>query len=95
MTTEERITDFKKILQDAIDECWDEDVFDESCPPEEYDYEKHGKEEPEDIDPDNTYFEDEDGNIVLREDGSNITVRDEMIRMATEAESQYHGLLVL
>lgn len=76
MTTEECLRDFKKILLDAIDKCWDEDIYNiynENCPPEEYDYEANG-EEPEDIDPDNDPYED-----------TGITVREKMIKMVTEA----------
>ena len=73
MTTEGRLKDFKKILLDAIDDCWDEDIYNENCPPEEYDYGAHGEEEPEDIDPDEFY------------DDTDITIREKMIRTATDA----------
>jgi hypothetical protein len=74
MTTEKRLRDFKKILLDAIDYCWDEDIYNENCPPEKYDYEAHSEKEPEDIDPDNEFY----GDTV-------ITIREKMIRLATEA----------
>jgi hypothetical protein len=74
MTTEKRLRDFKKILLDAIDDCWDEDIYNENCPPEEYDYQAHGEKEPEDIDPDNEFYGDTD-----------TTIREKMIRAVTEA----------
>jgi hypothetical protein len=74
MTTEKRLSDFKKILLDAIDACWDEAIYKENYPPEEYDYEAHEEEEPEDIDPDNEFYGD-----------TGITIREKMIRTATEA----------
>ncbi|MGB7954217.1 MAG: hypothetical protein WCF23_09570 [Candidatus Nitrosopolaris sp.] len=49
LTTTERINTFKELLQDAIDEHWDEDIYIENCPDEEYDYEANGDEEPEDV----------------------------------------------
>ena len=52
LTTDRRLEIFKKLVQDAIDEYWDEDIFNKNCPLEEYDYEAHGEEQPEDIDPD-------------------------------------------
>lgn len=74
MTTEERLRDFKKILLDAIDDCWDQSVYDQNCPDEEYDYEVNGEEKPEEIDPDKDLYED-----------TLITVREKMINLATEA----------
>ena len=74
MTTGKRLKDFKKILLDAIDDCWDEDIYEENCPDEEYDYAANGEEKPEDIDPDNTLFED-----------TQVTVREKMVKMVTEA----------
>jgi len=74
MTNEKRLRDFKKILLDAIDDCWDENIYEENCPDEEYDYEANGEEEPEDIDPDNEFYGD-----------TGITIREKMIRTATEA----------
>jgi hypothetical protein len=74
MTTEKRLRDFKKILLDAIDDCWDENIYDKNCPPEEYDYESHGEKEPEDSNPDNEFYGD-----------TGITIREKMIRTATEA----------
>jgi hypothetical protein len=58
----------------AIDDCWDQDIFDENCPEDGYDYEGNGVEEPEDIDPDNQFYED-----------TELTYREKMINMATEA----------
>jgi hypothetical protein len=52
LTTDERLKIFMKMVQDTIDEYWDEDIYDENCPDEEYDYEANDSEEPEDIDPD-------------------------------------------
>ena len=74
MTTEKRLKDFKKILLDAIDDCWDQDVYDENCPDEEYDYKANGDMEPQDIDPDNEFYE-----------GTQITIRQMMVKMATQA----------
>jgi hypothetical protein len=74
LTTEKRLKDFKEIVLKAIDDCWSQDIFDENCPPEEYNYEDYGIEEPEDIDPDNELYED-----------TEITIREKMINMATEA----------
>ncbi len=50
MTTEARLKIFKKILNDAIEECWDEDIWEENRPPEKYDYEANKMEEPQDVD---------------------------------------------
>jgi len=55
-------------------ECWDEDIWLDNCPPEEYDYEANGEEQPEDIDVDNEFYEDTD-----------ITIREKMVQMATDA----------
>jgi hypothetical protein len=74
LTTEKRLKDFKEIVLQAIDDCWDQDIFDENCPEDGYDYEGNGIDEPEDIDPDNQYYED-----------TEITIREKMINMATEA----------
>jgi hypothetical protein len=74
MTTENRLKILKQILQDAIDDCHDEYIYDESCPPEEFNYEEAGIEEPKDIDPDNEFYED-----------TGMTIREKMISMATEA----------
>lgn len=51
LTTDARLKIFKKMLNDAIYKHWDEDIFYENCPPEDYDYEANGEVEPEDIDP--------------------------------------------
>jgi hypothetical protein len=75
MTTEKRLKDFKKILQEAIDECWNQDIWLQNCPPEEYDYVAYGKEKPEDIDPDNTFYD----------DSNDETIRDMFYRKITEA----------
>jgi transposase len=74
MTNEKRLKDFKEIILKAIDDCWDQDIYDENCPPEEYDYAANNEEEPEDIDPDNEYYED-----------TQLTYREKMVNMATEA----------
>lgn len=74
MTTEQRLKVFTKIVLYAIDECWDEDIYNENCPPKEYDYEANGEERPEDIDPDNTFYED-----------TQITIREKMAMTVTEA----------
>ena len=58
MTTTARLKIFKQIVQDEIDECWDENIYTENCPDEEYDYEANGIEEPEDIDIDNEFYDD-------------------------------------
>lgn len=73
MTTEKRLRDFKRIECDAIDGCWDENIYNDNCPPKDYDYEANGKEQPEDIDPDNDLYEDTD-----------MTIRQKMISIATE-----------
>jgi hypothetical protein len=59
---------------DAIDECWDESVYDENCPPEKYDYEANGEVEPENIDPDSVPEWSEDG----------LTYRQKMFKITTE-----------
>ena len=59
---------------DAIDDCWDEDIYNENCPDKEYDYEANGEEKPGDIDPDNELYED-----------TGLTYREKMIEMATES----------
>jgi hypothetical protein len=74
MTTEKRLRDFKKILLDAIDDCWDEDIYNDNCPDEEYDYEANEEEEPENIDPDNELYGD-----------TQITIREKMLKTTTEA----------
>jgi len=60
---------------DAIDDCWDEEIYNKNCPPEKYDYEANGEEEPEDIDPDSVPPGSDDG----------LTYRQTMFNMATEA----------
>jgi hypothetical protein len=47
LTTEEKIEIFKKIIQDELDDWWDEDIYIENCPDQEYDYESNGEEEPD------------------------------------------------
>jgi hypothetical protein len=56
MTTEARLKIFKQMVIDAVDDCFDHDIYHENCPPEEYDYEAAGEEQPEDIDVDNEFF---------------------------------------
>ena len=70
-----RLRIFKKILQDAIDAEWDEDIYYNNCPPEKYDYEAKGEEEPQDIDPDSVPDDSEDG----------LTIREKMFKKITEA----------
>jgi hypothetical protein len=50
LTTKEMIDTFKEILQDAIDEQWDEKIFEENCHDKKYNYEANDEIEPEDID---------------------------------------------
>jgi len=52
LTTKKRLEIFKKIVQDAVAECWDEDIYDENCPDEEYDYEANNEVEPDSVDVD-------------------------------------------
>jgi hypothetical protein len=75
LTTPELVETFKQILQDVIDDCWDEDIYKENCPDEEYDYEAHGLEEPEDIDPDTDIYDPATGT----------TIRRKMVQMPTDA----------
>jgi hypothetical protein len=74
VTTEKRWKNFCKLVQSSIRGDWDEDTWLDNRPPEEYDYVANNEEEPEDIDPDNEYFED-----------TNLTIREKMISVATEA----------
>jgi hypothetical protein len=53
-TTDERLEAFKELIEETIDADWDEDVWNDNCPDEEYDYEANGEEEPED-----TYIDEE------------------------------------
>jgi hypothetical protein len=46
LTNDMRLMIFKKILQDAIDAQWDEDIYYYNCPFKEYDYKISGEEEP-------------------------------------------------
>jgi hypothetical protein len=41
ITTQDRIEDFKQLVHDAVNEWWDEDIWEENCPDEDYDYEAH------------------------------------------------------
>ena len=72
MTTEQRLKDFKQVLLDAIDECYDENIYEKNCPDEEYDYEANEEDPPEDIDLDEIYDEKE-----------GLTLRQTMVKMAT------------
>jgi hypothetical protein len=87
LTTKKRVKAFKTMLMDSIDECWSEEIFEENCPPEEYDYEAHGEEKPKDIDVDNTEYLDETGypKIHRRYPEVNMSIRDYMIHIATQA----------
>jgi hypothetical protein len=77
MTTEKRLRDFKKILWNAIDNCWNEGIYYDNCPDEKYDYEANGEQEPEGIDPDNELYENTD-----------LTIREKMVKKATDAFQQ-------
>jgi transposase len=78
MTTEKRLKIFKQIVQDAIKDCWDEDIYFENCSDEEYDYEANGEEEPEDVDIDD-YPEDP------QEGEEDLTIREIMEKRIAEA----------
>ena len=75
LTNDTRLRIFKKILQDAIDTQWDEDIYYYNCPFKKYDYEISGEEEPQDIDPDSVPDDSEDG----------LTIREKMFKKITEA----------
>jgi hypothetical protein len=79
MTLKSRLKIFKKIVLDAIDACWDEHIYGENCPDEEFDYEANDMEMPEDIDPDGPYYDDVTG------EDTGQTVREKMAQLATEA----------
>ncbi len=72
LTTTDRINEFKDILDDAIKAEWDEDVYLENCPEEEYNYEENEEEEPHDIEIDNDYPENP------REGEEDMTIREAM-----------------
>jgi len=55
LTTKKKLEIFKKLVREAILECWNEDIYLKNCPPEEYDYAAHGTERPDDIDIDDSY----------------------------------------
>ncbi|MDP9289337.1 MAG: hypothetical protein M3P08_14235 [Thermoproteota archaeon] len=78
LTTEEKIEIFKQIIQDELDDCWDEDVYIENCPDEEYDYEANGEEEPEDVDIDDYPEDPQDGE-------EDLTIREIMEKRIAEA----------
>ena len=67
MTTEARLKVFKKILLDAINGCFDNNIYLENCPDEKYDYEANGEEEPTDIDPDEPDPDDSDSDLTIRQ----------------------------
>jgi hypothetical protein len=75
LTNDTRLRIFKKILQDAIDAEWDEDIYYYNCPSKKYDYDARGEEEPQDIDPDSVPYDSEDG----------LTIRERMFKRITEA----------
>lgn len=56
-TTVERLKIFKRILFDAMQECWNENVYKKYCPPKIYDYKSKGETEPKDIDVDMRYMQ--------------------------------------
>jgi hypothetical protein len=74
VTTETRWKVFCKLVQKSILADWNEDVWLNNRPDEEYDYAANGEEEPEDRDVDNELYED-----------TNIATRQKMVNMATEA----------
>ena len=78
LTTEEKIEIFKQIIQDELDDCWDEDIYIENCPDEEYDYEASGEEEPEDVDIDDYPEDPQDGE-------EDLTIREIMEKRIAEA----------
>jgi hypothetical protein len=63
-----------EIIVDGIDECWNSDIYEENCPPGEYDYEANGEEKAEDIDPDSELYQD-----------TQMTIREKMAKMVTDA----------
>lgn len=75
LTTKKKLEIFKKLVRDAILECWDVDVYEKNCPEEEYHYEANGEVEPEDIDIENTYYNND----------TQETYREMMFRKITEA----------
>ena len=70
-----RLSSFKKILLDAIDAEWAEDVYYHNCSSKKYDYEAEDEEEPQDIDPDSVPDDSKDG----------LTIREKMYKRITEA----------
>jgi hypothetical protein len=82
LTTKKRLKQFKEeVLLPALQGYWDEDVYYENCPDEEYDYETYGEEEPQSIDPDN----DTCGDIYEDADEPDLIIREKMAKMLTEA----------
>ena len=75
LTNDTRLRIFKKILQDAIDAEWAEDIYYNNCPSKKYNYDALGEEEPQDIDPDSVPDDSEDG----------LTIREKMFKKITEA----------
>jgi hypothetical protein len=59
---------------------WDEDLYLENYPDEEYDYDAYGEDEPEDIDPDAPDHNDPD---------SELTIREKMIRKINDSTMGY------
>ena len=49
---------FKKLVVDAVAECWDQTIYDDNTPDEDYDYKANNEEEPESIDLDNDLYDD-------------------------------------
>lgn len=84
LTTDKRLKQFKQIIQDAIDENWDEQVYIENCPAEEFDYEKHGMDEPESINPD---AKDPDDPV------SSSTIREKMFKKITDTIQPGWGVM--
>jgi CRISPR/Cas system-associated endonuclease Cas1 len=81
MTTEKRLKQFKKLVVDAVAECWDQTIYDDNTPDEDYDYKANNEEEPESIDPDNDLYDDPE-NLKRKHP---LTIRDKMGEMGTEA----------
>ena len=77
LTTEEKIEIFKQIIQDELDDCWDEDIYKENCPDEEYVY-GIDEVEPQDVDIDDYPEDPQDGE-------EDLTIREIMEKRIAEA----------
>ena len=58
---------FKKILLNAINECFDNDIYLENCPDEKYDYEGNGEEEPDRHRPRRARPDDSDSDLTIQQ----------------------------